>query len=124
MSYNPNAKPCFLHGCDPIPSTDGSTICSICGVYCRPDPKMVNALLRANAGGKEYARQAEWALRLAGMSIPPSPPPIDPTEPPLYVAANGSTDLPSLWVVLPACLFLGSILGLTLWRFVQVWSTL
>ncbi len=124
MSYNVNAKPCFLHGCDEDPRADGSTVCTVCGLYRAPSVKMVNALLRANAGGKEYARQAEWALRLAGMSIPPSPPPIKPGEPPLYVAANGSTDLPSLWVFLPACLFLGVFLGLVLWRLAQVWSTL
>ncbi len=117
MSYNVNAKPCFLNGCTTVHSSDGSTLCLVCGLYRSPDPEMVNALLRAGAGGKEYRRLAAEALNLARVSTPA---PIPPAEPPLYIAADTSTDLPSLWVVLPTCLLLGFILGLALWRLGQV----
>lgn len=86
---DPNAKPCFLHGHLMAVHTDGSQVCTRCGTYRGPDPEMVNALLRANAGGREYRHQAA-ALRM----IPPKAP--APIPPPLIKNVDGSHAAPVL----------------------------
>ncbi len=113
MSYNVNAKPCFLNGCTLQVRSDGSTLCTVCGLFSRPNTELVNALLRANAGGKEYHRMAAVVLNQARLPVPPTI--AQPSEPPVYVAPTE----PSFFVVIPLALAIGSALGLlavTLWR--------
>jgi hypothetical protein len=116
---DPNAKPCFLHGHDQLTYSDGSQLCRRCGVWWGPDPKLVNALLRANAGGRVYrihAMQREAAARVS--ALPAAPKVLPPTEPapPAFRAADGDTAPPSLWVVLPIAAAIGVALGLIAWR--------
>jgi hypothetical protein len=124
LKSDPNAKPCFLVGHVWRLTSDGSRECLSCGLYHGPDPKTVAALLAINAGGKEYRRQA-IALGLAAamapdgspfLYLPKTPAPVTPKEPPLYVAADGSTELPSMWVVLTLAAAFGVGLGLIAWR--------
>lgn len=80
---DPNARPCFLHGCQTDVHADGSSVCRVCGVWRGPDLAMVNALLKANAGGVTYRNQAA-ALRM----IPPLAP--KPIPPPILKGTDGS----------------------------------
>lgn len=115
---DPNAKPCFLHGHDQLTYSDGSQLCRRCGVWWGPDPKLVNALLRANAGGRVYRLQAMAGQRrtAAGNLTLPAAPKIPPPPPPVFLNADGGTTLPSLWVILPISAAVGVALGLIAWR--------
>ncbi len=122
MSTNhPLAKPCFLNGCLLEFRADGSTTCTVCGLWSRPNPEQVNALLRAGAGGREYRKLAAQVLNQARLGELPKAPPLTLPDapPPVYLGSDGSSLLPSIWLVLPICFFAGAALGLALY---SIWS--
>ncbi len=112
---DPNVRPCFLNGCDLEVRADGSTTCRVCGLYRTPDVAMVNALMRANAGGREYRKLAAAVLNQARLPLPTAPEIPAPTEPPPFAAG----DVPSMWVVLPIAAAIGVGLGLLVFAIVH-----
>jgi hypothetical protein len=113
-SNNVNAKPCFLNGCQLEVRADGSTTCIVCGLYRTPDVAMVNALLKANAGGRQYRKLAAQVLNQARLTTPQAPEIPAPTEPPPFATAE-----PSLWVVTPIAAAIGVALGLLAWAIIH-----
>jgi hypothetical protein len=117
VNTNVNAKPCHLNGHDWTLWTDGSLSCAVCQTYRGPNHDMVNALLRAAAGGRVYRKQA-CALHMTGFNTPTAPKPIPPPVP-AFKDADGSTKLPSLYLLLPIMAAVGVALGLGIWA---IWN--
>ncbi len=110
MSGHPYTNPCFLNGCDEILAADGSKTCRNCGRFHGPDHALVNALLRANAGGKVY-RDRAIALGYFKVPTPLSPPVQKPIEPPLAPASEPL----ALWEVVSLSALCGALAGWWLW---------
>jgi hypothetical protein len=118
MTPDPNASACYLNGHLFVLSVDGSRQCQTCGLYYGPDQKMVNALLRHQAGGKEYARQAKLLgmVETTGLPTPALEPRRFKELPPVYKGADGSLGFPSFPVLISLAALFGTLSGLIIWR--------